>query len=479
MSDRSTSSSSVPSTRPVRSARRRKGVIAVFSAILMVVMMAMVAFSIDVGYIANVQTDLQRAVDAGALAGAGVLVNGSQVAEQTVLNYIQMNKVATDPVAAGDVVIETGTWDETTRTFSPAVQGTVPSAIRVRAERNNEGLFFAPVIGTDSFDAAAEAIAVYQPRDIMLVLDYSASMNDDSELRHISSIGQANVEANLLQIYQELGSPVFGNMQWDPVYISSTNTTTIKNTLGLNNVPYPYPSGSWNDFISYVKYSGYVNNAGYRKKYGYLTLVNYWLQRRPKNNQTPDLWQVSEQPITAVKDAVTLFLSYLQEVDTDDRLGLSVYTYSDGTAKLESGLTFDMQVVEDISRQRQAGHYDYYTNIGAGMQKAREELENNARLGAFKMMVLMTDGIANRPSNTTTAKQYVLQEAQLAADDRFPIVTISLGAGADTNLMQQVADITSGAHFNIPGGQSVSAYEEDLRDVFRAIADDRPLKLVK
>ncbi|MFV2065723.1 MAG: VWA domain-containing protein [Pirellulales bacterium] len=450
-----------------------------FSAVLMVVMMAMVAFSIDVGYIANVQTDLQRSVDAGALAGAGVLVNGTQVAEQMVMNYIQMNKVATKAVAASDVVIETGTWNETTRAFSPVAQGVVPSAIRVRAQRNNEGLFFAPVIGSNSFDASAEAIAVYQPRDIMLVLDYSASMNDDSELRHISSIGQSNVEANLQQIYGELGSPSFGNMQWDPVYVSSTDTTTIKNTLGLNSVPYPYPSGSWDSFISYVKSSGYVNNAGYRKKYGYLTLVNYWLQSRPKYNQTPDLWQVSEQPITAVKDSVTLFLAYLQEVDTDDRLGLSVYTYSDGTAKLESQLTYDFQSVEDISRQRQAGHYDYYTNIGAGMREARLELENNARLGAFKMIVLMTDGIANRPSDTNTARQYALDEAQLAADSRFPIVTISLGAAADTSLMQQIADITSGAHFNIPGGQAVSSYEEGLRNVFRAIADDRPLKLVK
>jgi len=479
MSDRSIGPSSSRNTCSGRSARRRRGIIAVFSAVLMVVMMAMVAFSVDIGYIASVQTDLQRSVDAGALAGAGVLVNGSQIAQQTVLNYIQMNKVGADPVAAGDVVIETGTWNETTRAFAPAAEGTTPSAIRVRAQRNGQGLFFAPAIGSDSFNASAEAIAVYQPRDIMLVLDYSASMNDDSELRHISSIGQANIEANLQQIYGELGSPTFGNMQWNPVYISSTNNRKIKNILGLNKVPYPYPSGSWNDFINYVKSSGFVYYAGYHKKYGYLTLVNYWLQRKPKANQTPDLWQVSEQPITAVKDAVTLFLAYLQEVNTEDRLGLSVYTYSDGTARLESGLTPDFQTVEDISRQRQAGHYDYYTNIGAGMQKARVELENNARLGAFKMMVLMTDGIANRPNNTTTARQYVLDEAQLAAADHFPIVTISLGAAADTSMMQQVADMTSGAHFTVPGGQTIAQVEEDLRNVFRAIADDRPLKLVK
>ncbi len=147
--------------------------------------------------------------------------------------------------------------------------------------------------------------------------------------------------------------------------------------------------------------------------------------------------------------------------------------------KLETELTNDFQLVEDLSRQRQAGHYDYYTNISAGMRKAREELENNARVGAFKLIILMTDGIANRPSNETVARQAALDEAQRAADDHYPIVTVSLGSGADTDLMDQIAEITNGVHFNIPGGQSVAEYEEDLKDVFRAIADDRPLKLVK
>ena len=46
-------------------------------------------------------------------------------------------------------------------------------------------------------------------------------------------------------------------------------------------------------------------------------------------------------------------------------------------------------------------------------------------------------------------------------------------------LMQQIADISDGVHFNVPGGQSVTDYEDDLLGVFRQIADDRPLILVK
>jgi len=220
-----------------------------------------------------------------------------------------------------------------------------------------------------------------------------------------------------------------------------------------------------------------VRRAGYRKKYGYLTLVNYWLESQPMYRETPDLWKTSEQPITAVKDAVTLLLAYIQEVQSNDRVGLAVYTHPDGGAKLETGLTRNMQLVEQISRERQAGHYDHYTNIGAGLHTARIELEQNARLGALKMIVLMTDGQANRPRGW--ADRFVLEETQLCAADRFPVITVSLGANADTSLMQQVAEMTDGLHFNIPGGRSVSEYEEDLKDVFREIAAHRPLKLVK
>ena len=69
--------------------------------------------------------------------------------------------------------------------------------------------------------------------------------------------------------------------------------------------------------------------------------------------------------------------------------------------------------------------------------------------------------------------------AYIAAEAGFPILTISLGASADTQLMEQIADITNGVHFRVPGGQSVSAYEDDLNEIFAAIAEHRPLKLVQ
>ena len=50
---------------------RRRGVIAVLAALLMVVLFAMVAFAVDLGYITLVRTQLQAAADSAALAAAG------------------------------------------------------------------------------------------------------------------------------------------------------------------------------------------------------------------------------------------------------------------------------------------------------------------------------------------------------------------------------------------------------------------------
>ena len=465
------------SSRSKRTHNHRKGAIVVLAAALMLVLVGMLAFSIDAGYMLTLRTEAQRAADSGALAGAGSLADGTIIAEQQARQYTQRNNVGSRSVPNSSIQVQFGQWNSQARTFLPTLEE--PTAVRVFARRDNQPLFFAGIFGKKNFGVGAEAIATYGPRDIMVVLDYSASMNDDSEFSHMSRLGRSQIEGNLLEIYRDLGTPTFGKLGWKPVSVGGSSNAAIKQQLGLDKVRYPYPSGSWDGYIDYVQSSSVIAGAGYGNKFGYMTLVNYWLEQQPRADQTPDLWQTSEQPITALKDAFAVFLGFMQQGKTADQVGLAVYTAADGTATLESGLTRKFQTIEAISRQRQAGHYDEFTNIGAGMRTARLELEKNGRSGALKMIVLMTDGIANRPSNTTVAKKFVLDEARLAAKDKFPVVTISLGAAADKQLMQQVADMTSGVHFNIPGGQGVSQYEKALKDVFQQIADDRPLKLVK
>jgi hypothetical protein len=581
---------------PVRArqpAAKRRGNVIVLSAILMIVMMAMCAFALDVGYICIMRAELQRAVDSAALAGAAELQYGVAEAQAKAKEYLVRNPVGSstsvihetwnleeamqdfDENHLDGLTLEAGSWNPVTREFTQT--DSLPSSLHVAMEYTNLPFFFGKVLGHDTFAVRGESTAMFLPREMMIVLDYSASMNDDSEYSAIAKLGQAEVEANLTDIYGDLGSPVYGNLpvtpnwatvhgapengalqiphitvqyRYNAVYVTSTvsitqvklefaggaqqtftytgttgtfqgtstnaskqitkvwvkswgnsvtfgtngeyfdftstNMNTImKKALGLDSVTYPYPSGSWDAWIDWVESSSNQNkNAGYRYKFGYHNLIVWWLEIKPGYNQTPDLWKVRAEPMAALKSSVDVFMDFISAVDTNDRVGLAVYNAADGEGQVEIALTENYDPIVQSVNTKQAGHYHQYTNIGAGLHEARVHLDNNARPNASKMIVLMTDGVANWKNGTyneAAANQYVLDEAALCAHEsrKYPIMAISLGAGADTSIMQQAADITGGRHFNVPGGSSQEDYYQQLYDVFEEIAKARPLQIVK
>ncbi|GAA4435195.1 pilus assembly protein TadG-related protein [Bremerella cremea] len=558
---------------------RKPGIIVVLAAVMMIVMMAMLAFSIDVGYMYTMQSQLQRSVDAATLAGAGSLIDGEAASTDAIHEYLVRNPVGTQwkeydnqPVSESvqhfltnysqGLDVSYGDWDDSTKQIVPSNRPA--STVKVSMRYDNMPFFFGHLLGRESFSIRAESAAAYQPRDIMVVLDLSGSMNDDSEFNAFNTLGAAHVTANQYQMYEELGSPIYGNLEFTPQwatakgpaptrdshaqvsveyqynkivvnstksynrvrvrradnnivtyypssgeatlspgsqvrevwvysgknadgsdqihYFNFTQRSTFEAALGLDTVNYPY-GGNWNSYLDYCMSGSNQNNSkGFRYKFGYQNLIVFWLDQRSLNSQMPDMWKASAQPITALKSSVTMFVNFIQQADSDDQMGLAVYNGPDGEGVLESILADDYGFIIAQANQRQAGHYHNYTNIAGGMTVAREELDVRARAGAYKMIVLMTDGQANWNNggvNSSAARNAVLEEAYLAADRGYVIVTISMGAGADKNLMQQVADITKGSHFNIPGGKTGEEYAEELTEVFQQIAGYRPLRLVQ
>lgn len=563
--------------RPVRLERKRNGNIVVLTAFAMIAIVVMMACAIDIGYMYTMQTQLDRSVDAAALAGAGMLSEGVDEANDKVVEYLVRNPMGGAEMAtcedqlatlqtefltdhSEDMEVRAGHWNASTRTFQESDE--LPSALSVTMTYPSMPTFFGRALGRQSFQIRSESIAMYQPRDMMLAIDLSASMNDDSEFSSIGTLGKSYIDQNSYQMWLDLGSPTYGNMGFEPdwvtipystvpasvkwlgtavdvtatssiqqikLYNSSGSTKTFTNPapgtftyssnliykcdvkianktetvdffndshilrgLGLSGVAYP-TEGSWNDFIQYCRshtsrmswYDSSVDTAGYRRKFGVKSLINFCLKNKPSYAQTPTLWKVSAQPITALKDSVDVFLNYVGAVDVDDRVGLAVYDSADGYAKTERALSTDLDQISELTHHRQAGHYHGWTNIAAGLKNAREELQAHARNGAYKMIVLITDGNANwvgtvnNGYDPTTANQNVINEANQCKALKYKVVTISLGSEADTSIMQQVADITDAVHFNVPGGSSVSAYSTELTNVFKTIASARPLKLVK
>lgn len=145
---------------------QRQGAILVFAAIILFIVAAFLAMSVDWGYIAVSQSELQNAADAGALAGARQLPNRTAVIAAAQL-WASKNKVSKSTLsfnAAQD--IELGTWNESNASFTvvPSNSSIVANAVRVKCNRlasrgNALTLFFGPMIGTNSSDISVSAIA--------------------------------------------------------------------------------------------------------------------------------------------------------------------------------------------------------------------------------------------------------------------------------------------------------------------------------
>lgn len=138
----------------------RRGGTLVLVALLIGFIVALCALAIDLGYLMLVRTELQCAADAAALA-AVVDIPDDGAVETAALRYASINTGDSEVLLASDV--ETGAWDRETATFNVA-PAAVADAVRVRVRRceargNEVSLFFATVMGRESVDLEAVAVA--------------------------------------------------------------------------------------------------------------------------------------------------------------------------------------------------------------------------------------------------------------------------------------------------------------------------------
>ena len=176
----------------------RRGVVLILTAILLVTMFGFVAFSVDYGYMSIVHGSLQNAADSAALASVVELGDGESQAVAVAGEMAAANPVGSHSPTLNTSRTQSGVYDRETKTFTPTTDG--PNAMRVVTQVIDLPLFFAPVLGHDSFSGEAEAIAMTKPREIVLVVDLSSSMNNDTQpvyspfriRNNASSLGVAN-----------------------------------------------------------------------------------------------------------------------------------------------------------------------------------------------------------------------------------------------------------------------------------------------
>lgn len=195
-----------------KSNTRRRGAMAVLTAVLLVVILAMIAFAVDIGYVTLARTQLQAAADSAALAAAATTNQSRSQTETVAKQFAAYHVVAGRPAQLNSSDIEYGTWDTNTRVFTPSTQAGNAVRVMVRTDAANGGatsLFFARLFNMASVNQSASAVATCNPRDIAFVVDLSGSMNDDTN---------PDNAANLNSQYAPQGYPTVGTDIMQQVY---------------------------------------------------------------------------------------------------------------------------------------------------------------------------------------------------------------------------------------------------------------------
>lgn len=167
--------------------RGEKGQILAIFAIFLPVLLGVTSLAVEVGYIYLSKNEMQVAADAAALASVRELVaDDFDGARTQAITVAAANTVAGRAIVLdGTRDVEFGRWESGSFT----VTNTGANAVRVTI-REFEGspdgglpLFIAPIFGFDSFQVEATAIATLASIDLVLVLDRSGSMDDDTVRR--------------------------------------------------------------------------------------------------------------------------------------------------------------------------------------------------------------------------------------------------------------------------------------------------------
>jgi len=363
------------------SSKCRKGAALVLIALLLPIIVGMVAFAVDVGLMTLLRSQIQNAVDAGTLAASLSLRQDPSAIEDAraaAEEFVQLNRVGTNvTVAANAISVETGQWDEATKTFVATTAN--PNAVRVFATQDNEPHLFGGIFGHTTFGAPASAIATGAGNslDIMMVLDLSGSMAHQGRIQALR-----NAAPIFVDIIDELGG---------------------------------------DDLIGVM---GLAADPG-------------------DTSPSHDLYASGLHP-------------------TDDHyVGVMERRLTDNYSSLRNSTLGASNLT--------ANKYNGWTGTGAALGDAAHYLENGAeaRGSAQNIIVLLSDGNANRPSGS--GPEYARTMASYAAGLGVKVYTISLGNRADVGLMGDIAKITGAEHFDATGSGEETLTSR-LREAFEDIA---------
>jgi hypothetical protein len=161
------------------------GSVSTFVLIGLIPLLAVLVLVVDAGLLLTARTHLQNAADSAALAAMGKMREGGSFAEAVgeASRYAGLQPVLDEHVELGATDVMLGTFDHDTRVFTPGSRfGS--AAVRVVARRQDGApsgaipLLLARVLGRETADVSAEAVAAIRRRDLVIVQDRTVSFVD-------------------------------------------------------------------------------------------------------------------------------------------------------------------------------------------------------------------------------------------------------------------------------------------------------------
>jgi hypothetical protein len=260
------------------------------------------------------------------------------------------------------------------------------------------------------------------------------------------------------------------------------NTTIDSSEVTYIAIPSWAHNWAWTDYIDYMQGSLSEDAATFKYYYGLKTFTDFVLTSHLTHADASILWATPELPQRAVKDAVQAMMDELKAQDGMDKVSLEVFAT---TSRHEINLTDNFDSVSGTLYQRQAGHYDTTTNLGAALGQAITELTSSrARANSMKMILLLSDGLPNVDASgnnvgdgAASAVTYTRNKAQLAAQKGITVHTVSVGSAADRTLMKEIANIGGGVEFF--AGGTPEEYSDALQNIFRRLGGKRSVRLIE
>jgi Flp pilus assembly protein TadG len=433
--------------------RNRQGATIVLMLFLLVLVFIFVAFAIDIGRIQLAQLKLQGASDFASRAGAEAMARGvgnpdkPKDYEKAIRDEVGM--IMTKSTVFGQPI----GFDKNTQmsfgnaalsgekfVFTPTGDGSMDSitnSLTVTPDLSQFPLVFGSFLGLDSVALGSGATTKVTDRDIVLVLDKSASML----IHDAGTIPVSDYNANLMQLEEGMygtGDAYHPNNTTYPVEQRNTEFIINDGLIELSRMQALK--------LAILKFRDEIDNTRAKEQLG----------------------------LTAYSDIANVTANAIDAPESIDIVaGLSTTVFDqivgDGTTHVNGDGTQHISNRHASALEGESNDYDNFdfnylrmrrhgmTNIADGIIKGADILYGPGRRSyATPILIVMTDGAHNMSSTPEAAATSVM-----SAHPDLLIYTITFGAGAAQGPMQTVAVTGNAEHFHaVNVNQLVDVFEQ-------------------